>query len=555
MRQAAAVDASGGVREAGRDDQGTGRAVPAGRPVRDRLPAAVVLAAILIGALQRWWVAAHPIGTLTSDGAVIGLMALRLLHHGQLSAFMWGQSYGGSLEAVLTALVFAVAGAGTSQLIATTALSSALCALALWRTGRRIVSEPAAQIAALAFWVWPATFLWRSLKPGGTYMVGLAIALCAVGALARIRQGDDGWRRCALAGLLCGLAVWSSPMSLELLIPAALWCIPVVRRIGWRLLVIAAGAVIGGLPILVSGVLGDWRDLHMPGYRADLLTGFPARLRQFFPVEGPIAMGVRAEGSLAWVGGSAGEILAVAGAAALVVTALAVIAGRAPRCTLPILTIALLPFLYSFIPLADHIGQGRYALFAIPMEALLVGVGLERAGTALRWRIAGGQGAAGNAGRTGGTQAWLVWTAGLALAAVLGTIGLRDEPAKQLVSFPAPDVAMPVNDSALLRLLAVHRVTDAYATYWVAYRVMFESRSRTRVTAYDYDRYPPIAKAVGESRDPAYLFISASKTVARFETWCHEHRVGYRAWHRGGFTVVQPARSVRPSEIPRTVLR
>jgi hypothetical protein len=85
-----------------------------------------VLAAVLVGAIQRWWVAGHAIGTLTSDGAVIGLMALRLLHHGQLTAYMWGQSYGGSLEAVLTAAVFAVAGAGTSQLLATTALSSGL---------------------------------------------------------------------------------------------------------------------------------------------------------------------------------------------------------------------------------------------------------------------------------------------------------------------------------------------------------------------------------------------------------------------------------------------
>ena len=116
------------ARETSRRHRGGGLRVPG------RLPGAVVLALILIGAIERWWVAAHPIGTLTSDGAVIGLMALRLLHHGQLTAYMWGQSYGGSLEAVLTAAVFAV-GVGTSQLLATTALSSGLCALALWRAG------------------------------------------------------------------------------------------------------------------------------------------------------------------------------------------------------------------------------------------------------------------------------------------------------------------------------------------------------------------------------------------------------------------------------------
>jgi hypothetical protein len=526
-----------------------------GLPTPGRLPIGVAAAAVLVGAIQRWWVAVHPIGTLTSDGAVIGLMALQLLHHGQLTAYMWGQSYGGSLEAVLTTAVFAVAGVGTSQLLATTAFSSCLCAIALWRAGRRIVGEPAAQIGALAFWVWPASFLWRSLKPGGTYMIALAIALCAVGALARIRQGDDGWRRCGTAGVWCGLALWSSPMSLELLIPAALWCFPEVRRLGRRLFVIAAGAIAGGLPILVFGATHDWSNLHMPSYRADLLTDFPDRLRQFFPVEAPISMGARVEGSLAWVGGYLGEILAGAGAAALLVTASVVIAGRAPRCRLPILTLALLPFLYALNPLADHAGQGRYALFAVPMAALLIGVGLERAGVLVQRRDASERQAdVSPRARRGELRPWLVWMAGLALVCVLGTVGLRAEPGRTLVAFPAPDVTMPVDDSALQVLLAAHGIKDAYAAYWIAYRVMFETGGQTKVTAYDYDRYPPIAAAVDASPDPAYLFIAASKHVSSLETWCHDHNIGYQAWHLGRFTVVQPATKITPGMMPHQVL-
>jgi hypothetical protein len=494
--------------------------------------------AVLIGALQRWWVAAHPIGTLTSDGAVIGLMALQLLHHGQLTAYMWGQSYAGSLEAVLTAVVFAVAGTGTGQLLATTAFSSALCAFALWRTGRHVVGEPAAQIAALAFWVWPASFLWRSVKPGGTYMIGLAIALCAVGALARIRQGDDGWRRCAVAGLWCGLAVWSSPMSLELLIPAALWFIPAARRLGRRLLIIAAAGIVGGLPVLVFGATHDWTNLHTPGYRADLLTGFPGRFGQFFPIEGPIALGVRVEGSFAWVGGYLGEILAVAAAAGFLAVAAAVIAGRAPRCRLPVICIALLPFIYALNPLADHVGQGRYALFAVPMAALLIGVGLERAGAFLRQR--------------GDFRPWVTWTVGLALVGALGTAGLAAEPGQDLVAFPAPDVTMPTDDSALQVLLAAHQIKDAYAPYWIAYRVMFETG--VRVTPYDFDRYPPIAAAVEASPDPAYLFVAASKTLSSFESWCRAHHVGYQEWRLRSFAVVQPTMKVEPGELPDAVL-
>jgi hypothetical protein len=113
---------------------------------------------------------------------------------------------------------------------------------------------------------------------------------------------------------------------------------------------------------------------------------------------------------------------------------------------------------------------------------------------------------------------------------------------------------MPVNDSALQELLAAHGVKDAYAAYWIAYRVMFETGGRTEVTAYDYDRYPPIAAAVDASPDPAYLFIAASKHVGSFETWCHDHNIGYQAWHLGSFSVVQPATKVTPGMMPHQVL-
>jgi hypothetical protein len=513
-------------------------------PGRARVvPAVVVAAFVLAGALQRWWVAVHPIGTLSSDGAVIGLMALRILHHGQFTAFMWGQSYGGSLEAALTAVVFLVAGTGTGQLVATTAVTSALCVIALWRAGRLVVGESAALIGALAFWVWPATFLWRSLKPGGTYMIGLALALCAVGSLAKIKKGDRTWHRAALTGLWCGLALWSSPMALELLVPAVLWCLPELARLRWKLVATAVGGIVGWFPSFVFGLTHDWTNLHMPG--GDLLSGFPSRLGQFFTTEGPIVMGVREEGSLAWLGGPAGEVLAWLGVAALLVTAVAVVRNRAPRCRFPMLAIALLPILYALIPLADHTGQGRYAEFAIPMGALLIGVGLDHAAT---------RGQPTDRDHVPTRVARLTVSVGLALACALGTVGLLAEPGRQLVAFQAPDVAMPVNDEGLLHLLAAHGITDGYANYWIAYRVTFETGGVVTVTSPDFDRYRPMAQLVNDSPDPAYLFVSASRTTAAFQAWCREHAIAYQAWSDGGFTVVRPATKVLPGMVPATIL-
>jgi len=495
------------------------------------VPVVIIVLVILAGTVQRWWVAAHPIGTLTSDGAVTGLMALRLLHHGQLTAYTWGNAYGGSLEAAATAAVFLIAGVGTAQLLATTALTSALCALALWRAGRHIVGEQAALVGALAFWVWPATFIWRSLKPSGTYMVGLALALCAVGALAKLKNGDRTWRRSAIAGLWCGLALWSSPMALELLIPAALWCLRDIVRLRRRLLAMVAGGIVGGFPALVFGVTHDWANLHMTG-RSDVLSGFGGRLAQFFTTEGPIALGTREEGSLAWLGGPvAGQGLTWIGAAALLAAGIAVLRRRAPRCQLPMLTIALLPVLYALNSLADHVGQGRYVMFALPMAALLIGVGVERAGPR---RVA--------------------VPAGLALACALGTAGLLAEPGGELVAFPAPDVAMPVNDDGLRQLIAEHGITDAYANYWIAYRIAFEAGDRARVVPDDLDRYPPLTREVAASKDPAYLFVAASRTVGAFEGWCRAAGIGYQAWTSGGFTAVQPSAHITPGELPAAAI-
>jgi Dolichyl-phosphate-mannose-protein mannosyltransferase len=513
--------------------------------------AAAVAAAVSTGALERWWVATHPLGTLTSDGSVIGLMALDLLHHGHLPAYMWGQSYGGSLEALLTAGVFAVWRSGTGPLLATTALSSALATLALWRAARRIVGERAALIAALAFWVWPATALWRSVKPGGSYMIGLALAWCAVGALIRIRSGDRRWHRCALCGVWCGLAFWTSPMSLQLLLPAALYCFPALVRLGRRASAVVAGAVAGAAPALVFGATHHWSNLEMPGGSRGVLTALPDRVAQFFAVELPIALSLRVEGSLAWVGGVLGMSLYAAAIAAAAAVAMATAGlvllgllgrGRMTSCGFPALTLGLLPLLFALNPMANHVGQGRYVLFGASAATLVVGVGLDR--IELRWQRRG----------RGRHRRLAVWPVGLAALAILGIVALGMEPVSSLVEFAAPDAPMPVDDSGLLALVAAHHVHDAYANYWIAYRITFETNEQTLATPYDFDRYRPLAARVDASASPAYLFVSASTTLRRFEHWCARHGVGVTVWQRGGFTVVQPATKVVPAQVPPGLL-
>jgi len=503
------------------------RAPAMGGSARRRWPVVGVAAVVGVGMAERVWVAVHPLGTLTSDGSVIGLMAMELLHHGQLSAYMWGQSYGGSLEAVLTAVVFAVTGTGTGQLLGACALANALAALALWFAGRRIVGGRAALLGALALWVWPQSFVWRSLKPGGTYMVGLALSLCALAALARLHNGDGRWRHMTWTGVLCGLALWSSPMSLQVLVPAGLWCGPALWRARRHAPALLCGAAAGAFPAIVFGATHRWSNFAVPG-GTGLMAGVPHRLVQFFTIEGPIALGARLEGSLTWVGGPIGITCAWAAFVAVIALGVVVATGRAARCRLPLLTVVLLPLLYSLNQMADRVGQGRYVMFGAAVGALLVGVGLDDVAELLGQRVLVG---------------------GMAALVVLCTAGLAMEPAPLLVRFGAPDVAMPTNTAPLQGALVAHDVRDAFATYWIAYRTTFESGGRVAVTAYAR-QYPPWAGAVLSSNDPAYIFVTTSATLWRFESWCAHAGVPVHAWRAGSFTIVQPVTKVLPARLP-----
>lgn len=509
----------------------------------------VVLAAVGVGGAERWWVAAHPLGTLTSDGAVIGLMATDLLHHGQLPAYFWGQAYGGSLEAVATAVVFLVAGIGTSQLVAASVLSGALAVVAMWRAGRLIVGRRAAAVGALLFWVWPVSFIWKSVKPGGTYMIGLAASWFAVEQLLRLCQGNRRWWRIALGGVSIGVALWSSPFAVQLLLPAVVWVFPALWRLGRRVTLLVAGAAVGAIPVIGFGAAHGWSNLRLPG-GSGALNGMSSRFVQFFTIELPITLSLRLESSLAWVGGAVGMALTVVIGLGLLAVCAAVVCGRARRCRLPVLTIVLLPVLYAANQQADTIGQGRYVFFGASMGMLLAGVLLDRLGTVmagwrrLRNRVPGAL-----------CSPTVVATLGLVLAAASGCLALAHEPQMQMVGFPAPDVPMPVNTAPLLRALASHRVTDAYANYWIAYRVTFETQSRTLVSPVYFDRYPPMAAQVAASARPAYIFVSESKTLPNFDDWCSAHGVAVTQWRAGAFTVVQPASRVLPSEVGAQLLQ
>ena len=99
-------------------------------------------AAGAVGLALRIWTYRNAAGVPDSDEAVVGLMVRHILH-GEFTTFFWGQAYGGSQEALLTAPVFAVFGSSWLALRIVPLLLSAVAALVVWRVGLRLMSERA----------------------------------------------------------------------------------------------------------------------------------------------------------------------------------------------------------------------------------------------------------------------------------------------------------------------------------------------------------------------------------------------------------------------------
>ena len=70
----------------------------------------ILVLGLLLGVVIRLWLAKAGEGQSFSDNAVVALMAMRALR-GKFYTFYWGQSYMGSLEAIVVAPFFAVLGA------------------------------------------------------------------------------------------------------------------------------------------------------------------------------------------------------------------------------------------------------------------------------------------------------------------------------------------------------------------------------------------------------------------------------------------------------------
>src|SRR5438046_8352780 len=133
--------------------------------MRRHLPFLLILVATAIARFVILFVSQTHV---TSDEAIIGLMAKHILEGRAFPFYFYGISYNASCawEAYLAVVPFAIAGVGVIALKVPTVLLSLVCLTLFYMMTTRLYSIRVATLATLIFALWPGLLKWH-FQPRG----------------------------------------------------------------------------------------------------------------------------------------------------------------------------------------------------------------------------------------------------------------------------------------------------------------------------------------------------------------------------------------------------
>lgn len=157
----------------------------------------------------------------TSDEAIVGLMA-REITAGHLPVFFWGQSYMGSVESYVAAMLFGLTGDSVAVLKSAPLLFFLLFLVAHYLLTRSLTSPKVAAISTLFLATGPPVLVSWSVRAMAGYMETLFFGTVFLLAILRYRRiGSKG--SLFLAGVAAGLGWWTSLLVVCYLSAGVLW--------------------------------------------------------------------------------------------------------------------------------------------------------------------------------------------------------------------------------------------------------------------------------------------------------------------------------------------
>ncbi len=456
----------------------------------------------------------------SSDQAVVGLMARHILEGRGHPVFYYGATYAGSLEAHGVAAVFALLGAtraaySVAMVLLALAIVAGASHVALrafgWRAG----------LVALAYLALPPFFLlYKALTSDGAYdsvaLVAIGHLLAALAIEERSAAGGSTLLAFAALGLAAGLGLWVTPLCLPLTAAAVLWVW--VRGLARprSLPPFAAGAALGALPWIIWNARHGWASLRAEEAGHVDLAGLLANAKGFVTVSLPILTGAARPNHLP---GSPEEPFP--GASVLAPLALlllvAPVLGRLRRDGRVLLGVLALAAVTGAALLSRRVSpaEPRYFMAAyVVVPALL--------GAAADWWLA--------------TRRRTLAALAAGLLLVVTHVGGY---ARATVHGPVVDDAQVTGplDALIgaLRRLGVRRV---WASYWISYRLAFETGESILASplgAEDVVRIPSYAAAVKAASDAAV--VTLPPRTACFAGWLDERGVPAVRTTAGAFTI------------------
>jgi Dolichyl-phosphate-mannose-protein mannosyltransferase len=475
---------------------------------------AVVGLAIVGGIALRLYFAVGPHSSPNSDEAIVGLMAVRLLH-GQLPpAFYWHQYYGGSLESVAVAPFVALFGTTSLGLRSASVIFELTTCWLTWRVARHLYRSVIAGWVGAVSLFFPLVAILYGTKELGFYPLTAALGFASVLMAVNIDEQPANVRYWLGLGLATGVGWWMSPNIAYYALPVAVW---LLARGHWRharnILVAALAFGAGAAVWIGAGFHTGFRAMLRPPLVSESTT-FAHRFGFFWTHGLPFALGLRAVAGW-YVGAGFGITLYV-----VVLVAFAwALARTKSRVALDVFILAASPFVFAAF--VGNFQLGRYIYFVASMMPFVIG------------RI-------------------LAVRAGRVVVAVLLTVATYG-----FVNAYGTFVGgTPGSTLPLARAIAAAGYHTATGSYWIDFKMSYQSDElviAAPTRGMTGDRYPPYAKKVFNSR-PAYLFGSVANCNAKnpriLKRALDRLHIGYKVIVRGSYCAVLPAERFQESTGP-----
>ncbi|NDJ79179.1 MAG: hypothetical protein GYB65_23255 [Chloroflexi bacterium] len=481
----------------------------------------VLLPIVLIAALFRAWLIASDGVSFDSDEAIVGLMARHINQGHAIPTFYYGQTYMGSLDAILVAGGFRLLGESVHairivQMVVYLLSVASGYGLAVTLTRNRRIAAMTGLLLAIPT---PLGALYTTLTLGGyNELVLFGTITLWLGWIVTEGGQADGvqhlWRWAAL-GLAAGLGWWTNGAIVSAIAVVGLMGLRRFALHRWHVYALAGVCfLVGSAPWWVYNVHHDWAALQF------LTTGFEAApgTESISPIDtllGLLILGLPAVYGLRYTWEAAfittpGALL-VLGLYLLLVAVLItewLAAHRARGRKLPPPSITTYPavsrwlwlvfgvFALIFVFSSFSDATGRYLMPLWVPAALGVAMSLDR----LR-----------RAGRIVPTLALgllLVFQAGAVIRAAQTDIGLQPQ---LLVKLQTP----AAHDDRVLDFLEERGYKHGYSSYWASFRLIFRSGESVMLdTSLPYikggyhpnhNRYPPYADVVASAERVVWI--------------------------------------------------